>query len=397
MTQSTVPRYIFASAPRNVYWETTIACQLSCKHCRAEAIQQRDPEELTTEEGYRLIDSVKELGSMLVLTGGDPLERQDLLDLVRYARSLHVPVAVTPSTTRTLTREIVATLKELGIATLGVSLDGPNAAIHDEFRGVSGTFEHSMNALRWARELDVPVQINTTVTQFTRPHLEAMYQLLATTASPPVRRWSLFLLIPTGRGINLGALSASEVDELFSFAYETTKGAPFHISTVEAPHYRRYLLERKQEAGATKESLVALGGRMGFGIRDGNGVIFVARNGDVYPAGFLPNPRIGNVKKTPLERLYRDSQDLALLRDMDRLKGKCGRCQYRWVCGGSRARAWAVTADLMGDDPTCTYDPGPSVQAPWPGVPVALPDDLTQPLFIHGHGHPGGPNAKTRE
>jgi radical SAM protein with 4Fe4S-binding SPASM domain len=129
---------------------------------------------------------------------------------------------------------------------------------------------------------------------------------------------------------------------------------------------------------------------MGFGIRDGNGVIFVARNGDVYPAGFLPHPRIGNVKQTPLERLYRDSTDLAQLRDMDRLSGKCGRCQYRWVCGGSRARAWAMTGDLLGDDPTCTYDPGPTVETPWPGVPVELPDDATAPLFTHGHGHPGG-------
>jgi radical SAM protein len=394
MPNSTVPQYIFANAPRNVYWETTIACTLACKHCRAEAIPQRDPSELSTEEGYRLIDSVKRLGSLLVLTGGDPLERPDLLELIRYARDIQVPIAITPSTTGTLTRDTVATFKELGITTMGVSLDGPNAEIHDQFRGVPGTFEHSMNALRWARELDVPVQVNTTVTQYTRPHLKAMYSLLASSASPPVRRWSLFLLIPTGRGATLGALSASEIHELFRLTYETAEHAPFHMSTVEAPHYRRYWLERRRDAGATTEALVQLGTRMGFGIRDGNGVIFVARNGDVYPAGFLPHPLIGNVRNTSLDELYRTSPELLMLRDMDRLTGKCGRCQYRWVCGGSRARAWATSTDLFGDDPSCDYSPGPNVQPPWPGVSVHLRDDNAVPFLGHTNGHPVGVSDK---
>jgi len=389
MSSSTVPRYIFANAPRNVYWETTIACQLACQHCRAEAIPCRDPEELTTEEGFRLIDSVKRLGSLLVLTGGDPLERKDLLDLVRYAKSIQVPVAVTPSTTLTLTRETVATLKALGITALGVSLDGPNAQIHDEFRGVKGTFENSMNALRWARECEVPVQINTTVTKFTAPHLEALFELLSTKESPPVRRWSLFLLIPTGRGASLGALDAAGVDDLFRFAYESSEHSPFHISTVEAPHYRRYWIERRLSEGATAEQLVQQGGRMGFGVRDGNGVVFVARNGDVFPAGFLPHPKLGNVRETPLDGIYRNSQELATLRNMDLLTGKCGRCQYRWVCGGSRARAWGMTTALLGDDPTCTYEPGTERQAEWPGFPVQLRDDDAAPLFVHGKGHPG--------
>lgn len=389
MSNSSVPRYIFANAPRNVYWETTIACQLACQHCRAEAIAERDPQELTTEEGKRLIDSVKRLGSLLVLTGGDPLERADLLELVRYARSIHVPVAVTPSTTPTLKRETVATLCDLGITALGVSLDGPTEAIHDQFRGVAGTFQHSMNALGWARELGVPVQINTTVTRWTRPHLEALQDLLAKSASPPVRRWSLFLLIPTGRGASLGALEASEVDQLFDWAHRTSENSPFHVSTVEAPHYRRQWIEKRRAAGMSNDDILRQGGRMGFGVRDGNGVVFVARNGEVFPAGFLPHPRLGNVRETPLDELYRNSPALAALRDMDRLTGKCGRCQYRWLCGGSRARAWAMTGDLLGDDPACSYDPGEGVEAVWPGYPVELPDDAAAPLFVHGRGHPG--------
>ncbi len=385
MSELELPRYTFSAAPRNVYWETTIACSLSCQHCRAQAIQQRDPDELTTEEGYRLIDDVHELGSLLVLTGGDPLERPDLIDLVSYARNNHVPVAVTPSTTPTLKRETVARLRELGITALGVSLDGPTPEIHDCFRGISGTFAHSQAALQWAREFNVPVQINSTVTQFTRPHLDDLYEVLCKN-SPPVRRWSLFLLVPTGRGQSLTALSADEVDALFEWAYSLSEKAPFHISTVEAPHYRRYWLERKRAEGLSDTELLRLGPRMGFGIRDGNGVIFVARNGDVYPAGFLPHPKLGNVRETPLHVIYRESPDLLALRNMDAMQGRCGRCQYRWLCGGSRARAWASSGNLLGEDPACNYQPGDEVEPIWPGFPVALPTHDS----AKAHGHPTG-------
>jgi len=388
MSNLQLPKYIFSDAPRNVYWETTIACSLSCQHCRAEAIKQRDPEELTTEEGFRLIDDVHELGSLLVLTGGDPLERPDLVELVEYARSLHVPVAVTPSTTPTLKRETVARLHELGITALGVSLDGPTPEVHDAFRGISGTFAHSQAALGWAREFGVPVQINTTVTQFTRPHLAELYEVLCKN-SPPVRRWSLFLLIPTGRGHSLAALNAADVDSLFEWAYSLSADAPFHISTVEAPHYRRYWLERKHAEGMSDAELVRLGPRMGFGIRDGNGVIFVARNGDVYPAGFLPNPKLGNVRQTPLYELYRDSPQLHSLRDMDALEGRCGRCQYRWLCGGSRARAWAASGSLHGEDPACSHQPSDTTEAIWPGFPVDIPKHVAG----KPHGHPVGLNS----
>jgi radical SAM protein len=385
MTNLQLPKYVFSEAPRNVYWETTIACSLSCQHCRAESIKERDPEELTTEEGRRLIEDVHELGSLLVLTGGDPLERPDLIDLIEYARKLHVPVAVTPSTTSTLKRETVQRLHELGITALGVSLDGPNPEVHDTFRGISGTFVHSQAALAWAREFRVPVQINTTVTQSTRPYLDELYEVLCRN-SPPVRRWSLFLLIPTGRGHSLAALNARDVDGLFEWAYAKTAVAPFHISTVEAPHYRRYWLERKRAEGFQDAELVRLGPRMGFGMRDGNGVVFVARNGDVYPAGFLPNPRLGNVRQSSLYELYRKSPELLALRDMDSLQGRCGRCQYRWLCGGSRARAWAVTGSLHAEDPACSYQPALAREPVWPGFPVEIPTHAAG----KPHGHPAG-------
>lgn len=355
--QETYPGYIFQAAPRNVYWEMTIACDLDCVHCRASAIRQRDPLELTTEEGKALMREVKKMGSMLILTGGDPIKRDDLFELIGYGREIGLPVSITPSTTPMLTREVVERFKVLGIAAMGTSLDGPNAEIHDSFRRVEGTFASSVKALEWAREFHIPVQINTTITTETLAHLPEMYRLLREQFSPPVKRWSLFLLVPVGRGQQLGIPTAEEVEHLCEWVYDAARDAPFHIGTVEAPHYRRYWTQRKLQEGMDREAIAKVAMRMGFGVRDGNGVVFVSHRGDVFPAGFLPYPHLGNVREDSLSAIYSDSPLLAELRDMDRLKGKCGDCEFRWLCGGSRARAYAMTGDAMESDPFCAYEP----------------------------------------
>lgn len=351
------PGYVFQHAPRNVYWEMTIACDLECVHCRASAIPHRDPLELSTDEARGFLRDVKEMGSMIILTGGDPMKRPDLFDLIAYGREIGLPVSITPSTTPTLTRDVVEKFKQLGVSAMGTSLDGPNEGVHDSFRGVAGTFANSMNALSWAREFGIPVQINTTVTTETLPHLPEMYRLLSAEFAPPVRRWSLFMLVPVGRGQELGIPSAQDMEELCAWVYETAADAPFHVGTVEAPHYRRYWLQRKLEEGMPRTEIEKLAMRMGFGVRDGNGVIFVSHRGEVYPAGFLPHPLLGNVRDRPLSSIYRHAPQLAELRDMDRLKGKCGRCEFRWMCGGSRARAYGMTGDVMESDPFCAYEP----------------------------------------
>ena len=353
----TSSRYLYPDAPRNVYWEMTIACDLVCKHCRAEAIPCRDPAELTTEDGKALMRDVRAMGSMMILTGGDPMKRPDLFELIAYARDIQLPLSITPSTTPTLTRDAVRRFRKLGVAAMGLSLDGPSADIHDTFRGVAGTFENSIKALEWAEEFHLPVQVNTTVTRETLPHLPALYSLLRQEASPPVRRWSLFVLVPVGRGAALGTPSAEDVEELFGWVYSISRDAPFHVSTVEAPHYRRFWIQRKLEEGMPFEEIHRLGKRMGFGIRDGNGVIFVSHKGEVYPAGFLPSPLLGNVREKPLSEIYRNSPLLRELRDMDRVTGKCGDCEFRWVCGGSRARAYAITGDYLAAEPICVYQP----------------------------------------
>lgn len=351
------PGFVYAEAPRNVYWEVTIACDLACRHCRANAIHQRDRAELDTVEGRALLDDIKAMGSMLILTGGDPMKRPDLFELIEYGRGIGLPISVTPSTTPTLTRDAIARFRDLGVAALGVSLDGPSPEIHDAFRGVPGTFDRSLAALGWARVVGLPVQVNTTVTRQTLPHLEELYALLRDHAAPPVRRWSLFLLVPVGRGATLGIPSAEEVERLFAWVYETSNGAPFHLSTIEAPHYRRYWIQRKLAEGMPVAAVGAAAKRMGFGARDGNGVVFVSHRGDVYPAGFLPYPLLGNVRKRLLSDIYREAPALRALRDMNALTGKCGGCDFRWACGGSRARAYAMTGDPMGSDPFCAYQP----------------------------------------
>ncbi len=351
------PGCIYVDAPRNVYWEMTIACGLACKHCRTNAIHERDRLELTGEEAKALLRDIRRMGSMLILTGGDPMMRPDLFDLIAYARSIRLPISITPSTTPTLTRDVVRRFKQLGVAAMGISLDGPNAEVHDAFRGVAETFTRSIDALTWAREFRIPVQVNTTVTEETLPHIRELYKLLRDEAVPPVKRWSLFLLVPVGRGSELGVPRAQDVEALFEWMYETARSAPFHMGTVEAPHYRRYWIQRRLGEGDSPEVIAQAAKRMAFGVRDGNGVIFVSHRGEVYPAGFLPYPLLGNVRERPLSEIYRSSPVLAALRDMDRLRGKCGDCEFRWVCGGSRARAYAMTGDELGSDPLCDYQP----------------------------------------
>ena len=297
---------------------------------------------------------------MLVLTGGDPLKRPDIAELIEYGRSLPIHVSITPSTTPLLTRPTVTRFRELGISAMGVSLDGPTAEIHDAFRNVAGTFDYSMRALRWAREHRISVQVNTTVTAETLPHLQAMYELLRDTAAPPVRRWSLFLLVPVGRGSALRAPSAEDVETLFEWVYEISKEAPFRVGTTEAPHYRRYWIQRKLAEGVDLEEIQSRARAMSFGIRDGNGVIFVSHLGEVYPAGFLPYPLLGNVKEQPLHEIYRGSDALRELQDPRNYRGRCGRCEFKFACGGSRARAYSMTGDPLGEDPLCAYEPGTS-------------------------------------
>jgi len=337
--------------PFVVIWENTRACDLACVHCRAAAQSKRSQFELTTEEGFRLID---EIGTMrprvFVLTGGDPLKREDTFDLIAHAKEVGLEPALTPSATPLLTEEAVAKMKRYGLSRMAVSLDASNATLHDEFRRVPGSFDLTVRAIRAAKREGIPVQVNTTVTRRTIADLPAMVKILEDVG---IVMWSVFFVVPTGRAKNSDLVTADEVEKFFGFLYETSKRVPFSIRTTEAMHYRRFLM---QNGAAALPLGVQQTPRAPQGVNEAKGFVFVSHIGDVYPSGFLPL-KAGNVKKQSLAEIYRSSELFQSLREPNNLKGKCGRCEFRELCGGSRARAWAMTGDVFASDPLCAYEP----------------------------------------
>jgi AdoMet-dependent heme synthase len=363
----------FDERPFVAIWETTQACDLACVHCRACAQPARNPLELSTDEAKRLIDDIALLEvPVFVLTGGDPLKRPDIFELVRYASDHHVRISLTPSATPLLTRENIIHLKEAGLARLAVSLDGPTAEVHDTFRGVKGSYEWTINAVKWAREIGLPVQINTTITRHNLTQLDATIALLETL---DIVLWSVFFLVPTGRGQNIDLISAEEFEQVFERLYETSQRVLFDIKSTEAQHYRRFLLQRRTEARRLRQQPsptfrrtpqytdMPLGmetpdgiGRSPRGINDGKGFVFISHLGEVFPSGFLPVSG-GSVRKQSLTEIYRNSPIFRSLRDAKNLQGKCGRCEFREICGGSRARSYALTGNIFAEEPCCVYEP----------------------------------------
>lgn len=346
-----------------VYWEMTQACGLACRHCRAEAMPAPDPLELTPVESLGLLCQIASFGAPLphlILTGGDPLRRKDLLQVIDHARRLDLEVSITPSATPELTGEALARLKAHGIQSLGLSLDGSCPARHDAIRAVSGCFEKTMEAAQCAGRLGLPIQVNTLVAQETADDLPEIYELLKTL---PVMRWSLFFLISVGRGRALHEVSPERGEQIMNWVLDLVPGAPFAVKTTEAPSYRRLALERMRAAGMPAAERKQSAVYKGFQIRDGHGIVFVSNKGDIYPSGFLPLAS-GNVRTSSLVDVYRDAPIFQALHSPEQFKGKCAECEYCHICGGSRARAFAHTGDPLESDPFCPYvpaDASPSV------------------------------------
>jgi radical SAM protein len=360
----TVPRREggpFASAPFIVIWEVTRACALACVHCRAEALPRRHPDELTTREGYELIDRVAAFGSrppLFVLTGGDPIRRRDVPELVRYGVTRGLSVALTPSGTAAATPERLRSLREAGLARLAVSLDGATAETHDAFRRVRGSHRFTHRIIEDARALGLPVQINTTVSLETVDQLPALARQVEQTGAV---LWALFFLIAVGRARDEDGpqgLSADAIEEVLEWAADLQPNAPFGIKTTEAPHYHRVLAQRgiASQPAAPSSSKPSAVGRAGRAVTDGNGFVFVDHVGQICPSGFLPLAA-GDVRRDDLVDVYREHELFRALRDPDRLRGRCGRCGFRELCGGSRARAYAATGDAFAEDPGCVYEP----------------------------------------
>jgi radical SAM protein len=364
----------FDETPFLAIWEVTQSCDLACKHCRAAAQPIAHPDELSTAEGKALIDQVAAMHiPIFVFTGGDPLKRKDVYELIRYAADKGVSVALTPSATPLLTREAIFKLKEAGLVRLGISLDGSTAAINDTFRGLDGAYARTIQAIEWANEAGIPIQVHSTISRHNAHDLDSLCALFE---KLKIVMWNVFFLVPVGRGQLADLLSGEEFEQVFGKIYELSQRVSFQIKTTEAMHYRRYLLqhnleERKMghghghpgqaatayEPGAPTAD--AQSRTMGWATRrvnDGKGFLFVSHLGNVYPSGFLPI-HAGNVKETPLQEIYRDSPIFKSLRDTSKLEGKCGACEYKEICGGSRARAYALTGNPLAAEQCCIYQP----------------------------------------
>lgn len=347
----------FDIQPLMLYYEVTQACDLVCRHCRASAQSCAHPGELTTAQSKRLIDQAGTFPKppIMVFTGGDPLQRADLFDLIRYTNEAGIKVALTPSATPLATLDALLRAKEAGVARLGISLDGVDAETHDAFRGWHGSFERTMRMLDDARKIDLPVQINTSITRRNFHQIDEIAELLSTRG---IAMWSVFFLVPVGRGVEEERISPQEYEVAFEKLFHQSQRQPFGIKTTEAPHYRRFVLRRNADplAEPVNGRHAARGKtyRAPLGVRDGRGIMFVSHTGEIYPAGFLPLV-CGRFPQDSIVDVYQNNPTFVAMRDGNQLKGKCQTCDYNDVCGGSRSRAFAVTGDPLAAEPDCVY------------------------------------------
>jgi len=357
----------FTQRPVLVFWETTKACLLACRHCRAHAQRDPLPGQLTTEEGERLLRQIADFGSpspVVIFTGGDLLMRRDIFQLLDTAGALGLRCAVAPSATPLLDPTALRRLSDAGIHSLSLSLDGPES-VHDHIRGVDGTYRSVIAAMRAAHEVGLSVQINTVVMRSTADYLADVAALLLREG---VHVWEVFFLIATGRALADEYLAPDEWDDVCRFLLDVTRYGLL-VRTVEGPFVRRVLRHRDTDDlpggplhRRLQERLRVAAGDPVRGVQmprngtlDGDGIIFVGHDGTVTPGGFLPLS-LGDVRHDNVVDLYRGHHLLQDIRDR-RLNGRCGTCPLRRVCGGSRARAYAACGDPLGDDPACAYAP----------------------------------------
>ena len=348
-------QFIFSDAPKRVYWELTRACDLACRHCRANANPCADPRELGTADIFRILDELAaESAPHVILTGGDPLKRRDFFEIVEHTVGLGLPCNVSPSATPLLTPDVIRTLASMRVAAMSLSLDGSTPARHDALRGVAGTYERTLHLAREIVDTRISLQINTLVTSDTLDDLPDIHRVVREIGA---ERWSLFFLIATGRGKSLGQITPAQSEAVLGWAVDRVGEHRPIVTTTEAPHYRRISLTRhvnnldRAPAGPFVR---------GMGIRDGNGVMFISHTGEIQPSGFLPLTAGSARSDNPL-RVYRESPLFQDLRRTDLFTGHCGCCEFREICGGSRARAYAASGDPLGSDPLCGYIPAAAI------------------------------------
>lgn len=335
-------------SPFILFYELTRACDLACVHCRACAQSTSHPNELAPQQSLALLDQVATFPfkPLVVLSGGDPLKRADAEQLISHGTRLGLNMSISPACSPLASQSTMRRLKNAGLQRIAVSLDGADARTHDTHRGVEGSFAEALRMIRDAGEIGLPVQVNTTIGPHNVHQVDKIAKLLT---SQNIVLWSTFFLVPVGRGRKQERITPAQYERTFAKLHMHSMVQPYAIKTTEAPFYRRFLLTRgtHPQQGTMRAPL---------GINDGKGVMFVSHTGDIYPSGFLPK----QCGKFPLDSVVETYQNHPVFKDLrqeDRLEGKCGRCEYRKACGGSRARAYALTGNYLAEEPDCHYQP----------------------------------------
>lgn len=340
---------------RLIAWEVTRSCNLACKHCRAEAHPEPYENELSTKEAKTLIDTFPDLGNpIIIFTGGDPMIRPDVYELIEYATSKGLRCVMSPNGTL-INPESAEKIKNSGVQRCSISIDGADALSHDTFRGVPGAFEASMRGIDLLKAQGVEFQINTTVT---KSNLHSFKQIFELCESIDAAAWHIFLLVPMGRASSIKeeVITAQEYEEVLHWLYDFRKSTKMHLKATCAPHYYRIMRQRAKEEGISVDMETFGMDSMTRGCLAGTGFCFISHVGQLQPCGYLTLD-CGNVRDTPLPELWKNTQWFTKFRDQSEYKEKCGVCEYHNVCGGCRARAYAMDDDPMKKEPLCTYTP----------------------------------------
>lgn len=346
---------------RLIAWEVTRSCNLACKHCRAEAHPEPYPGELSTDEAKALIDTFPETGNpIIIFTGGEPLMRHDVFELVEYAKGKGLRCVMAPNGTL-LTPENAVQLKEVGIERCSISIDAAVAEQHDTFRGEKGAFEKALQGIQYLKDAGIEFQINTTVT---RNNLHMFKDIFHLAKDLGASAWHIFLLVPTGRAAELGAevISADEYEEVLNWFYDFQKTTDMQLKATCAPHYHRILRQRAKEEGIPVNFENFGLDAVSRGCLGGIGFCFISHTGQVQPCGYLELD-CGNIRETPFPQIWSSSQQFLNLRNPEVYDGKCGYCEYEKVCGGCRARAATMEGNYLKQEPLCSYTPKKKARA----------------------------------
>ena len=342
--------------PRLIFWELTSACNLKCIHCRACPVEERSPEDLTTEEGRTLIDQISSFAKpVLVLSGGEPLVRPDVFEIAAYGASRGLRMALATNGTL-VTSEVARKMKDSGIQRVSVSIDGANAETHDSFRRIPCAFDEAWRGIENIKAVGIPFQINTTVTKHNIAEIPDILKLAIDRGAVALH---IFLLVPTGCGKEIAdeeMIEPAEYERVLNWFYDRSKDTKIGLKATCAPHYFRIMRQRAKEEGIKITAETHGFEAMTKGCLAGSGVCFVSHKGEVYPCGYLP-VSAGNVRREHFKDIWENAEVFKVLRDEDNLEGKCGYCEFRRICMGCRARAYGYTGNYLDPEPYCVYEP----------------------------------------